>query len=187
MKKIGYLRVSTNEQKPDRQIDGLKNICDEIHIEKLSATAKKRPVFKKVIRKLKPGDTLVVWDLDRAFRSTIDALLEANKLRKRGVEFQIVTMHLDTSTPEGEYVYTIMAAQGQLERRYLSKRTKEGMEAARRRGKRLGRPPLFDDKDLRKAHAKVTTGKATIETLALELGCCRDTLPKAFKRIGLEV
>ena len=79
MKKIGYLRVSTEDQKPDRQIDGLKNLCDEIHIEKISATAKKRPVFEKVIKKLNAGDSLVVWALDRAFRSTLECLIRGRK------------------------------------------------------------------------------------------------------------
>lgn len=75
--KLGYLRVSTVAQKPDRQIDALKPICDRLYIEKTSATAKNRPVFDLVKKALKQGDTLVVWDLDRAFRSTIDALTQA--------------------------------------------------------------------------------------------------------------
>ena len=86
------------------------------------------------------GDTLVVWDLDRAFRSTIDALLEADMLRERGVQFQIVSLNVDTSEPFGELIYTFMAALGQFERKNLIKRTKEGMAAAKRRGKHIGRP-----------------------------------------------
>lgn len=76
MKRVGYLRVSTEEQKPDRQIDGLTPYCDILYIEKLSAVAKKRPVFEQILNSLKQGDTLVVWDLDRAFRSTLDALTQ---------------------------------------------------------------------------------------------------------------
>ncbi|MGJ8628985.1 MAG: recombinase family protein [Sulfitobacter sp.] len=71
--KIGYLRVSTEEQRPDRQIDGLTPLCDELFVEKCS-------------------DTLVVWDVDRAFRSTVDAIHHAKRLRERGIEFQIVSL-----------------------------------------------------------------------------------------------
>ena len=139
--KIGYLRVSTEDQNHQRQIDSLKTICDALYTETLSATNKKRPVFEKVLRKLKLGDTLVVHDLDRAFRSTIDALSHAERLRERGVEFQILSLNVNTSTPAGQLVYTVMAAFAQYERQCLSQRTKEGMAAAKRRGKHVGRPP----------------------------------------------
>lgn len=81
--KIGYIRVSTDQQSHQRQLDGLQSHCDEVHCETVSAVKKKRPVYQKVLRKLRKGDTLVVWDLDRAFRSTIDALTEVEKLRGR--------------------------------------------------------------------------------------------------------
>jgi len=173
--KIGYLRVSTEEQKPDRQLDGLKALCDEVHLEKLSAVHKTRPIYQKVIRKLKRGDTLVVWDLDRAFRSTVDALLEVEKLRQRGVEFQIVTLNVDTATPTGELIYTVMAAFAQFERKNLIKRTKEGMEAARRRGKHIGRPFKLCPKDIALAHREILSGRETYTGMAIKLGCCRDT------------
>ncbi len=184
--KIGYLRVSTEEQKPDRQLDGLKHICDEVHLEKISAVRKKRPVYQKVIRKLKRGDTLVVWDLDRAFRSTVDALLEADKLRERGVEFQIVTLNVDTATPSGELIYTVMAAFAQFERKNLIKRTKEGMAAARRRGKHIGRPYKLTDHQIQKAYARIRSRKTTITGAAKKLHCSRDTLSKSLKRLGLD-
>jgi hypothetical protein len=117
MRKIGYMRVSTGEQRPDRQIDGLKEICDEYFVETLSAVSRKRPVYQKVIRSLKPGDMLVVWDLDRAFRSAKDALNELDLLHKRGVSFRIASLKIDTTTPEGYFVYTIMGAVAEFERR----------------------------------------------------------------------
>lgn len=140
MKKIGYLRVSTTEQCVDRQIDGLTPLCDEMHIEKLSAVARERPVFEAVLERLMPGDTLVVWDVDRAFRSTVDAIQQAEKLRARGIAFQIVNLGVDTSTADGMLIYTVIAALAEHERKRLSERTKEGLEAARRRGKQIGRP-----------------------------------------------
>jgi DNA invertase Pin-like site-specific DNA recombinase len=178
--RIGYLRVSTEEQKPDRQIDGLKTICDALHIETISATAKKRLVYDTVIASLQSGDTLVVWDLDRAFRSTVDALLEAEKLRSRGIAFQIVTLNVDTSTPAGELVYTVMAAFAQYERQILIKRTKEGMQAARNRGAAIGRPRKLMPDQIITAHYDISARRTTIAARAKKLGVCRDTLSKAL-------
>lgn len=177
--KVGYLRVSTHDQNLDRQADGLDTLCDELHVETVSAV-KKRPVYDAVITSLKAGDTLVVWDLDRAFRSTIDALLEAEKLRERGIEFQIVTLNVDTSTPAGELVYTVMAAYAQFERKNLIERTKQGMEAARKRGAIIGRPRKLTDKQIKTASADVDARKTTITRRAKQLGVCRDTLSKAI-------
>ena len=156
--RIGYLRVSLEDQKEDRQEDGLKALCDEIYVEKISAASKTRPVYQQVIDKLTAGDTLVVWDLDRAFRSTVDALLEAEKLRQRGIEFHIVNLNVDTSTPSGELIYTVMAAFAQFERKNLIKRTKEGMASAKLRGKHIGRPYKLTMEETILAYSKIQAG-----------------------------
>lgn len=183
--KIGYLRVSLDSQKEDRQEDGLKALCDELYVEKISAACKSRPVFQKVITKLHFGDTLVVWDLDRAFRNTVDALLEVEKLRQRGIEFQIVNLNVDTSTPSGELMYTVMAAFAQFERQTLSRRTKEGMAAARQRGKHIGRPHKLNSEEVILAYSRIKTGEATITDMAQQFGCTRETLTQAMKRLVL--
>lgn len=182
MRKIAYLRVSTSEQRPDRQIDGLRELCDELHIEKASAVAKRRPVYERVIRKLEPGDKLVVWDLDRAFRSSLDALGEIEKLRARGIEFQIANLNIDTSTPAGIFVYTIMSALAEFERRMLSQRTKEGMRAARKRGKRFGRPPILSKPQLAAARLRIEVNKETVKSVAGSYGVAPWTLTRALKR-----
>ncbi len=182
-KRVAYLRVSTPEQRHDRQFDGLKDICDELHVEQVSATNKSRPVFEQVIAHLQPGDTFIVWDLDRAFRSVLDAIQTAEKLRKCGVGFQIATLLLDTETPVGEYAYTMLAAAAQFERRILIKRTKEGLEAARRRGKRLGRPPKLTQEQLEFACAEIEHGRATTTELANGFGVAPWTLSRSIKRL----
>lgn len=179
---IGYLRVSTTEQRPDRQIDGLRMACDELHIETLSAVSPKRPVYEAVVAGLRPGDMLVVWDLDRAFRSVVDALSEAEKLRARGVHFRIANLDIDTSTPAGIFVYTMMGALAEFERRTLSQRTKEGLAAARLRGKRLGRPPKLTIAQLRKASRRIERG-ATVAATARDLGVAPWTLSRALRRM----
>lgn len=92
MRKIGYLRVSTQEQRPDRQIDALESRCDALHIERLSAASRYRPVYDAVMAELRPGDTFVVLDLDRAFRSVLDAVSAAERLLARGIGFEIVNL-----------------------------------------------------------------------------------------------
>ena len=164
--KLGYLRVSTEEQRPDRQIDGMRPLCDELHIETCSAVANKRPVFDHILNKLKKGDTLVVWDVDRAFRSTVDAICHAEKLRERGIEFRIVGLGVDTSTADGMLVYTVVAALAEHERKRLSERTKQGLEAARRRGKRIGRPRKLTPRQLRVAQQKLINKEASVAELA---------------------
>ena len=183
--KIGYLRVSLEDQKEDRQADGLKGLCDEIYVEKVSAVSKKRPVYQQVIEKLKAGDTLVVWDLDRAFRSTVDALLEAEKLRQREIEFQIVNLNVDTATPSGELIYTVMAAFAQFERTNLIKRTKEGMESARKRGVHIGRPYKLTMEEVILAHSRIQSGQSTLTNMAAHFGCTRETLHQAIQRLCL--
>lgn len=182
MKKIAYLRVSTAEQRPDRQIDGLQDFCDELHIERLSACSARRPVFDRVLKRLKPGDMLVVWDLDRAFRSVVDALTEAERLQARGVYFKVASLDIDTTMPAGIFVFTMRSALAEYERRTLSQRTKEGLQAARRRGKRIGRPPVLSDMQLRQARAQIDAGAKTQAALAREFGVPRWTLSRSLKR-----
>lgn len=183
--KLGYLRVSTEEQKPDRQIDALKPLCDELHIETVSAIAKRRPVFENVLRRLKAGDTLVVWDLDRAFRSTVDAITNAELLRERGVNFHIVTLGVDTSTADGKLVYTFIAAMAEHERNRLSERTKQGLAAARKRGKILGRPRKLTPAQIRSAAFKIQNKEARLEELAALYDVHPDTLARNVKLIAI--
>ncbi len=157
--KIGYLRVSTEDQNIDRQSNALQPICDELHIEHLSAVAKSRPVFEAVLAGLKSGDTLVVWDLDRAFRNTKDALIHADQLKERGVRFHIVSLGVDTATADGRLAFTVVAAVAEHERNRLSERTKQGLDATRRKGTRLGPRPKMTDRKIRNAMARLADGE----------------------------
>ncbi|WP_193169973.1 recombinase family protein [Nisaea nitritireducens] len=180
-----YLRVSTPDQNTDRQAHGLREVCDMLHIEYVSAVAKARPVFDTVIAHLRRGDTFVVWDLDRAFRSTVDAILTAEALRARGVHFRIISLQVDTTTPEGELFYTILAGFAQYERRIIARRTVEGMEAARRKGKVIGRPRSLKSQVVRDAYDWITETDYPHRYVAALLGVSRVTLQRAFKRQGL--
>lgn len=184
MRRIGYLRVSTEEQSPDRQIEGLQALCDEMHIETLSAVSRKRPVYDEIKTRLQRGDMLVVWDLDRAYRSARDALNELDALQRRGINFVIANLKLDTTTPEGYYVYTIMSANSEFERRMLSRRTKEGLAAARRQGRRLGRPRKLTLAQIADARVRLQLEGTTVTALAREYKVGRWTLTRALKQAG---
>ncbi len=183
--KIGYMRVSTESQKEDRQEDGLKALCDELYIEKISAASKTRPIYQHVIEKLSSGDTLVVWDLDRAYRSTVDALLEVEKLRRRGIEFKIVNLNVDTATPSGALIFTVMAAFSQFERQTLIKRTKEGMISAKLRGKPIGRPRKPIPEQVALAYSAIEAGEFTLEEMAEKFRCSKKGLAHELERLKL--
>lgn len=182
MRRIAYLRVSTADQRPDRQILGLRGMADELYIEKLSAVARKRPVYESVIARLQPGDALVVWAIDRAFRSLRDALNELDALRARGIRFQIANMNLDTNTADGRHQYNMLSANAEWEREKLVERTREGLAAARARGKHLGRPPKLTPVQLFEAHCRIVTKQATRAQIAAEYGIAPWTLTRAINR-----
>jgi DNA invertase Pin-like site-specific DNA recombinase len=181
MRRIAYLRVSTADQRPDRQIIGLRGMADELHIEKLSAVARTRPVFEEVKARLRSGDMLVVWALDRAFRSAKDAINELDALRDKGICFHIAAMNLDTTTPYGRHQYQVMSANAELERALLIERTKEGIEAARARGVKIGRPPKLSDMQLFEAHCRIMAGEPCAQ-IAAEYGVWPWTLTRAIRR-----
>ncbi len=181
--KIGYLRVSTEDQSPQRQIDALEPICDELHIETLSAVARSRPVYDAVIKKLSAGDVFVIWDLDRAYRSAKDALNELDALRAREIDIQIASLNLDASTPHGRLVYTIISGYAEFERGFLSERTKQGMQAAKARGVRLGRPPKLTQAQVQAARRKLAAGRASLRDLAKRYDVHPWTLSRALKRL----
>ncbi|MXS77900.1 recombinase family protein [Nitrosomonas sp. JL21] len=139
---IGYARVSTEDQHLDLQINALKLAgCSAIFEDRgVSATAKRRPGFEKALSHLQAGDVLVVWKMDRAFRSLKNALNILEEFENRAIEFRCLTEDIDTTTPMGKCMYQIRHAFSELERNLIRERTKAGMEAARQRGAHLGRP-----------------------------------------------
>lgn len=183
MKRIAYLRVSTAEQSHDRQIDGLDAWADELHTETVSAVSKARPVYQRVIRKLQKDDVLVVWSLDRAWRNTKDALIEIDRLKRRGVKIHIASMSIDTSSPFGKLIYTFVGALAEYERDVIRLRTKEGLAAARKRGKRLGRPPKISDAEVEYASKRILNDEATVVQISSELGVTPWTLRRRMKAL----
>lgn len=185
-RRIGYVRVSTSEQLIDRQVLSLKESCDDIRVEYISGAAQCRPVFDALIADLRPGDSFVVLDVDRAFRSAVDALVTAQALRDRGVRFDILNFPVDVHSDLGEVLYGCLALFAQLERKIIKRRTREGLEAARRRGVRLGRPKSLTDRTIREAHEWMTEAALPCRYVAWFLGVSRLTLQRGFRRLNLQ-
>ena len=141
-RRVGYARVSTEEQKVDLQLNALKQAgCEQIFVDEgVSGAKADRAGLKKALASLQPGDTLVVWRLDRLGRSLINLVGLMSELGKRGVEFHSLMENIDTTSAGGRLVFHLMAALAEFERSLISERTKAGMEAARLRGIHVGRP-----------------------------------------------
>lgn len=141
---IGYARVSTVDQSLDLQIDALNKAgCERIFQEKVSGRAKvKRPEFEKCLEFLRQGDVLVVWKLDRLGRNVKQLMSFAEELNEKGIGLKILTMDIDTTTPTGRLLFTILAGLAEMEHDLLLERTKAGLDAARARGRVGGRKPI---------------------------------------------
>jgi DNA invertase Pin-like site-specific DNA recombinase len=143
---VGYARVSTVEQNLDLQIDALqKTGCEKIYTDKMSG-AKARPGLDEALAFLRPGDVLVVWKLDRLGRRTVKLIQLIEELKERGVGFKSLSNAIDTTTPEGMFIYRISSSFAELERDLARERTNAGLTAARARGRMGGRPRKLNDK-----------------------------------------
>lgn len=141
---IGYARVSTDEQLLDAQLDALKSAgAERIFSDQVSGSTRHRPELDRMIEHLREGDVVIVSKYDRLSRSLKDLLEIAEAIRARGAGFRSLAEDIDTTTPAGRLVFHVFASIAQFERERISERTKEGLEAARRRGRVGGRPPAL--------------------------------------------
>ena len=139
--KFGYARVSKNEQSLDVQIQKLQAAgCDEIFKEKVSGASDNRPQLKALLEKLRKGDVVCVVRLDRLGRRMIKLVELINQFKLQGVEFVALENNLDTTTPMGMLLFNICAAFSEMERELIRERIKAGLDSAREKGRKGGRP-----------------------------------------------
>ena len=139
--RIAYARVSTTEQKLDRQIDNLKAAgFDKLYTEKMTGTKSDRPALQEMLRNLRARDTVVVDSFSRLSRSTKDLLSLVDTLQEMQVHLVSLKENLDTTTATGKMMLTMLSALSQFERDLISERTQEGLKAAKARGRVGGRP-----------------------------------------------
>jgi DNA invertase Pin-like site-specific DNA recombinase len=182
---IGYARVSTNEQNLDLQLDSFKKAgVSEKHIytDKITGTKEARKGLEQALSHLREGDTLVVWRLDRLGRSLKDLIERVTALKAQGVAFKSITENIDTATASGQLVFHIFGALAEFERNLIKERTMAGLEAARARGRKGGRPKLKVSSSkvamARKLYADETN---TIPDICKTLNISRATLYRYLK------
>ncbi len=182
-RRIGYARVSTEDQSLDLQVDALRAAnCDRIYQDHgLSGALRVRPALDEALAALRPGDVLVVWKLDRLGRSVKHLVDILDGLSAQEVEFESLTEALDTKSALGEALFQIVAVLAQLERRMIAERTKSGLAAARRRGVRLGRRPLLDARQASAVRRQLKDGTASAAMLAERYGVSTMTIYRATK------
>jgi DNA invertase Pin-like site-specific DNA recombinase len=167
--KIGYARVSTQDQQLHLQVDALRGVgCVEIVEEKASA-AKDRPQLQGLLGRLRDGDTLVVWKLDRLGRSLKELVTLVTGFQERGIQFVSLQDHLDTTTAQGRLMFNLFASLAEFERDLIRERTNAGLAAARARGRQGGRPKGLSKEAQSKATAARTLYEKKDKTVA-EIG-----------------
>jgi DNA invertase Pin-like site-specific DNA recombinase len=162
--RIGYARVSTDDQSLDLQLDALKaGGCRRIFTDKVSTTTADHPGLADALSHLRHGDVLVIWKLDRLGR-TVKGLVDfVAELQERKVQFRSLTDGIDTTTPTGRFFFHIMASLAQMERELLAERTRAGLAAARRRGRVGGRKRRMTPGKVESARKLLRSGMAPRE------------------------
>lgn len=181
---VGYARVSAVDQNVGRQVKALEVECDKIFVEKVSAAkTETRPQFQEMMRYLREGDVLQVTSADRLARSTRDLLDIVQSLKDRDVQVEFLdNPALNTDTPQGEFMLTILAAVAQLERSIIRERQAEGIAIARAAGK-YDRAPKLSPEQAREVHRLDALGVPKT-AIARKMGCSRHTVYAVLDRIG---
>ena len=180
---VGYARVSTQDQELSLQLDALTAAgCEKVFTEKASGAQRERPRLQAALDYMRAGDTLVVWKLDRLARSLKQLIETVEALGGRDIGLRSLTEAIDTTTSGGRLVFHIFASLAEFERGVIRERTMAGLQAARARGRKGGRPPALSAKDLAAAKAMLRDPDITVAETARRLGVVPSTLYRHLPR-----
>lgn len=181
--RIGYARVSTDDQHLDLQRDALTRAgCSAIYEEAASGKSAARPELEQCRKALRAGDTLVVWRLDRLGRSLPDLVQIVADLERQGVGFESLTERIETGSAAGRLVFHVFAALAEFERGLIRERTQAGLAAARARGRAGGRRPKLDEQQVREIKVLLRDPVIQVADVARRYGVSRTTL---YKHVGV--
>ena len=181
--RIGYARVSTDDQNLDLQRDALRQAgCSTIYEEAASGKSAARQELEQCRKALRAGDTLVVWRLDRLGRSLPDLVQIVADLEQRGVQFESLTEKIETGSAAGKLVFHVFAALAEFERNLIRERTRAGLVAARARGRAGGRKPKLSEAQIKEINEMVDAQKLPIGRIAELYGVSRTTIYKVAPR-----
>jgi DNA invertase Pin-like site-specific DNA recombinase len=180
--RIGYARVSTEDQTLDLQRDALKRAkCREIYEEQATGKNIGRPQLEACLKSLREDDTLVVWRLDRLGRNLADLVGLVAQLEQRKINFESLTEKIETVSPAGRLVFHVFAALAEFERNLIRERTVAGLKAARARGRNGGRPAKLSAKEIKTIRALLKTADISVTEIAARFGVARSTLYRTIK------
>ena len=181
--RIGYARVSTDDQKLHLQRDALRAAgCDKIFEEKISGAGPRLPSREELLVYSRRGDVVVVWKLDRLGRSLGDLIATVTGLADRGVGLCSLRESIDTTTAAGKLTFHLFGALAEFEAGQVRERTRAGLEAARRRGAKLGRPRLLTAEQVEMARTLMANPRLSARQVAVQLGVHRATLYRSLNR-----
>jgi len=184
--KVGYARVSTRDQEAHLQTDALTQAgCERIYEEKASGAQRDRPELHNALEYLRAGDVLVVWKLDRLARSLRQLIETVEDLQERGIGFISLTEGIDTTSAGGKLVFHIFGALAEFEREMITERTKAGLNAAKARGRKLGRPTALTESQIMAARSLRAAGDHSMAEIADQFGVswAGDALSRAFDEL----
>ncbi|MGW6694800.1 recombinase family protein [Rhodococcus sp. NPDC054953] len=176
---IGYARVSTEDQNPDHQIDALLRAgvaLGDIHVDYASGAKSSRPKLDLVLKLLRDGDKLTITRLDRLGRSVLHLITIGAELREKGVGLRVLEQGIDTAAPEGRAMFGMLSVLAELQRELIVANTRDGLAAARARGRKGGRPPKLTAEQIEHAQRLYDAGEHTVAHIAGLLGVNRTTL-----------
>jgi DNA invertase Pin-like site-specific DNA recombinase len=180
--RIGYARVSTEDQTLDLQRDALKRAkCREIYEEQATGKNTGRPQLEACLKSLRGGDTLVVWRLDRLGRNLADLVSLVAQFEQRKINFESLTEKIETVSPAGRLVFHVFAALAEFERNLIRERTIAGLKSARARGRKGGRPAKLSAKEIKTIRALLKSGDIPVAEVAARFGIARSTLYRTIK------
>ena len=189
--RIGYARVSTKDQSLDLQVDALKDAgCEQLFQEVASGAKTARPVLDDLLSRLRAGDVLVIWKLDRLGRSLKHLVTLTAELLEREIGLISLNDPIDTTTPQGRLVFNIFASLAEFERELIRERTQAGLKAARARGRKGGRPPGLSKEAQQKAmaaEALYREGKLSVRQICDQLSISRPTLYAYLRHRGVSI
>jgi DNA invertase Pin-like site-specific DNA recombinase len=180
---LGYARVSTTDQDAALQIDALTGAgCFRIFTDKASGSLESRPELDKLLDQIRPGDTLVVWRLDRLGRSLRNLIDQITALHERGIGFKSLQETIDTTSSGGRLVFHVFGALAEFERDLIRERTNAGLAAARARGRNGGRPALLTKDKLTTAKRLYEQQEMTVAKIGEVLGVSRSTVYRSLRQ-----
>jgi len=177
---FGYARVSTRDQQLDAQLDALRDAgAERIFSDKISGAKADRPELTRLLDQLRPGDVIIVTKYDRLARSLKDLLAIVERIQNQGAGFRSLAEDIDTTTPAGRLIFHVFASIAQFERERIVERTKEGLQAARERGRVGGRPPALSSEQRAEVRRMRDIDDKSLAEIARLFGVSERTVKRA--------